>query len=533
MQAQQDNKSSTETSGSSKKNISKENDEAVFETYASQCKIKPYPKPRGPLAQNVVSGGSLPDTKPAVQMKTEEEEPLHGKGLIQKSEEEKPLQGKGNIQLAGEKKSQTKPNNTGLPDNLKSGIENLSGYAMDDIQVHYNSDKPSQLQAHAFTQGTDIHIAPSQEKHLPHEAWHVVQQKQGRVQPTLQMQGVGVNDSEALEQEATKMGEQAKSGSTNIPSAKEQKELKLQTTAPLKQNAYLLHPIQCALNTVTRRLEKASESDWKTLVKANGITDGDLKKIVALSDAALKKEYGILIDIDAELDSLTETQKTKTKVKNRIKDRIEGQYMRIIDLAKTFVEDANLAYNTRLKSAADGVAAFKAGTDRKFPAGGKIKPNESLKKHEKDGPVKDLIAAIYGKDKVISWVTEDEFRTTVMAKYSEGVAALSAISATDNARLETEKTAINAQLSVWDTTAIDAPGTNDDGTWGTSAAGAGTHFAVSKVNAIVWAKLKNWWMKTPTAFVTPSDTSTYSLKMDRNPPDDALSPRLNYHINVG
>ncbi|MDO8991413.1 MAG: hypothetical protein Q7U83_00020 [Daejeonella sp.] len=28
-------------------------------------------------------------------------------------------------------------NNTGLPDNLKSGIENLSGYSMDEVKVHY------------------------------------------------------------------------------------------------------------------------------------------------------------------------------------------------------------------------------------------------------------------------------------------------------------------------------------------------------------------------------------------------------------
>ncbi|MGB3465579.1 MAG: hypothetical protein WBA74_09925, partial [Cyclobacteriaceae bacterium] len=40
---------------------------------------------------------------------------------------------------------QKKENNTGLPDDLKSGIENLSGYAMDDVKVHYNSDKPAQL----------------------------------------------------------------------------------------------------------------------------------------------------------------------------------------------------------------------------------------------------------------------------------------------------------------------------------------------------------------------------------------------------
>lgn len=103
-----------------------------------------------------------------------------------------------------------KPNNTGLPDNLKSGIESLSGMSMDNIKVHYNSFKPAQLNAHAYAQGTDIHVAPGQEKHLPHEAWHVVQQAQGRVKPTMQMKGgVPVNDNKGLEREADLMGARA------------------------------------------------------------------------------------------------------------------------------------------------------------------------------------------------------------------------------------------------------------------------------------------------------------------------------------
>lgn len=98
---------------------------------------------------------------------------------------------------------------TGLPNSLKAGIEQLSGYAMDDVRVHYNSPNPAQLFAHAYTQGTDIHLARGQEKHLPHEAWHVVQQKQGRVQPTLQTQDYAINDDRTLEQEADTQGYQA------------------------------------------------------------------------------------------------------------------------------------------------------------------------------------------------------------------------------------------------------------------------------------------------------------------------------------
>lgn len=98
-------------------------------------------------------------------------------------------------------------NSTGLPNNLKTGIESLSGYAMDDVKVHRNSSKPAQLQAYAYAQGTDIHLGPGQEKHLPHEAWHVVQQKQGRVKPTTQMKGkVNINDDKGLEKKADIMG---------------------------------------------------------------------------------------------------------------------------------------------------------------------------------------------------------------------------------------------------------------------------------------------------------------------------------------
>jgi hypothetical protein len=121
-----------------------------------------------------------------------------------------------NHSLQQQQPIQKKENNIGLPDNLKSGIENLSGYSMDDVKVHYNSDKPAQLQAHAYAQGTDIHLASGQEKHLPHEAWHVVQQKQGRVKPTTQLKGkVAINDDTGLEKEADVMGAKALSLGNN------------------------------------------------------------------------------------------------------------------------------------------------------------------------------------------------------------------------------------------------------------------------------------------------------------------------------
>ena len=96
-----------------------------------------------------------------------------------------------------------------LPASLRRGLESLSGLDLGDVRVHANSSRPAAVDALAFAQGRDIHLAPGQERHLPHEAWHVVQQRQGRVRPTGCVGSERVNDDERLECEADAMGRRA------------------------------------------------------------------------------------------------------------------------------------------------------------------------------------------------------------------------------------------------------------------------------------------------------------------------------------
>ncbi|MBD2595504.1 DUF4157 domain-containing protein [Nostoc spongiaeforme FACHB-130] len=166
-----------------------------------------------PIMQRVAEGG----------MAASPDEAIQAKGEIN-----------GNSQESTEK---LHPNQTGLPDELKAGVENLSGYSLDDVKVHYNSPKPSQLQALAYTQGTEIHVAPGHEEHLPHETWHVVQQMQGRVKPTMQMKGVQINDNEGLEKEADAMGKKAEIYGEYNPSSREgQKLIGYKLTHVVQQN---------------------------------------------------------------------------------------------------------------------------------------------------------------------------------------------------------------------------------------------------------------------------------------------------------
>lgn len=160
-------------------------------------KIQKSPKNGMIPASNAVvgKGGS-------VQLKMERKDAAMQLKLVEKAQNSSQV---GQLMQFQSKVLQRKAN--GLPENLRAGISQLSGYAMDDVKVHYNSSRPAQLHAHAYAQGTQIHLAPGQEKHLPHEAWHVVQQKQGRVKPTMQMKGgVKVNDNRGLEKEADQMG---------------------------------------------------------------------------------------------------------------------------------------------------------------------------------------------------------------------------------------------------------------------------------------------------------------------------------------
>ena len=94
---------------------------------------------------------------------------------------------------------------TRLPATLRRNLESRSGLDLSDVRVHTNALTPAMVDAAAFTLGSNIHLAPGEDRHLAHEAWHVVQQKQNRVRPTLSVRSAPVNDDHALEHEADAM----------------------------------------------------------------------------------------------------------------------------------------------------------------------------------------------------------------------------------------------------------------------------------------------------------------------------------------
>lgn len=78
-----------------------------------------------------------------------------------------------------------------VPKRLKSGFEHMSGLSFEDVRIHYSSPNPARIGAYAYAAGRNVYLGPGQEKYLPHELAHVMQQKQGRVLPTVSRYGLG------------------------------------------------------------------------------------------------------------------------------------------------------------------------------------------------------------------------------------------------------------------------------------------------------------------------------------------------------
>lgn len=95
---------------------------------------------------------------------------------------------------------------SGMPDGLRTRAESLSGVSLRHVRVHRHSRRPEEFDAVACTDGEHIHLGPGQDGHLGHEAWHVVQQLQGRVKATGRVGDLKVNDDDAMEREADIMG---------------------------------------------------------------------------------------------------------------------------------------------------------------------------------------------------------------------------------------------------------------------------------------------------------------------------------------
>ena len=129
---------------------------------------------------------------------------------------------------------------TKLPEDVKKKMEASFQADFSEVNIYPESQSAKDVGALAYTQGENVHFSPGQFKPdtnsgqelIGHEITHVVQQRQGRVQPTSEVAGMPLNDNNGLESEADSLGKKA--AQFSLPDNQKTVESTSSTTATLQ-----------------------------------------------------------------------------------------------------------------------------------------------------------------------------------------------------------------------------------------------------------------------------------------------------------
>ncbi|MGX7828797.1 hypothetical protein ACTG9Q_27260 [Actinokineospora sp. 24-640] len=268
------------------------------------------------------------------------------------------------------------------------------------------------------------------------------------------------------------------------------------------------------------RLPDAEAGSLRALLLANGFTGADVTKArsAAADDTDLQRRFTKVTAVEAKF---TIGSNVTPQKRREFRIELETEYGRLLDAAQRYRDDADDSLETALT---DAVARIHTNS----PVNQLFKGNGPWKEKE------ELLTLLDARFQSI--LTLDEFRTQVFKRYNAtykvGGAAQGPppLTALEQQAITAEKTNVNTQLAAWATMSANAQGCNINGTWGTCATGS-VVFHPTQVTPRVWAALKKWWQTKPGAYVTPSDTTTVSMKMYRDV-DVNTSATFNYHINV-
>lgn len=195
-------------------------DEGVSPRFGTQMSTET--RQLSPMNPAAINTGQI---SPIQQTAEEEVEQEQKDGAILRKETDP---GDSNIKMSPE--SATAPMNGGasstgnLPGPIQAKASSVLGHDFSGVNISEDDSAPK-MKARAYAQGESITFAPGQydpgskagQQLIGHELTHVAQQREGRVQPTVQKKGIWINDDRQLEQEADQKGWQiANSPSTEV-----------------------------------------------------------------------------------------------------------------------------------------------------------------------------------------------------------------------------------------------------------------------------------------------------------------------------
>lgn len=285
-----------------------------------------------------------------------------------------------------------------------------------------------------------------------------------------------------------------------------------------------LYPL--ASPTKPGRLRETEAESLVKLLEANGYQLADRKK--ARSDPAhdndLQARFQRVVAIEQKFNGSNIDPQKRRKLRVSLAD----EYDQLLDAADQYRDDADVAYEAAVSAAVTEIRDANPTVNQLFKGG----PGPWNTK-ARDAIDEGKIGA-----RLLKLTTVEEFRETIFKSYNNqfkpgGKAPVVApLTAQEQAVLDAEIAGVNAQLQIWNNNLpYNAQGCNDAGTWGTCITGA-VNFQPTHLSDRVWAKLRQWWRKKSRAYVTPSETTTWSLKMYRDVDPNVYSATFNYHVYV-
>lgn len=282
-----------------------------------------------------------------------------------------------------------------------------------------------------------------------------------------------------------------------------------------------LYPLDAPMRPGRLRQTEAVSLD--ELLRANGYEVADRKK--ARSDPAHKADLDARFQWVTQTDGKFDGSNIKPQKRRKLRALLATEYDQLLDAAERYRDEATAAHEAAIDGVVTDIRKANPTVNRLFKGGSG--PWNTGARDATDG---NKIGT-----RLLAFTAVEDFRAAVFTRYNArfkpgGTApAIAPLSAQEQAALAAEKAGVNAQLQTWNNLPYDAQGCNAAGTWGTCVTGS-LNFQPSHLTERVWTKLRQWWRTKAGAYVTPSETTTWSLKMYRD--TDNLSATFNYHVYV-
>lgn len=256
-----------------------------------------------------------------------------------------------------------------LPADVQNKMESTMGADFSDVKIQTNSQKASDMGAHAFAQGNEVHFAqgkfdPSSktgQSLIGHELAHVQQQREGRVKPDVMLGETPVNTSNALESEADSLGAKAADAQTGVVQNKRASSSPISTSkAPVQ--GFFGSLVSKGLSFLKSKVADMIPEEYKNMIPqgirdmASGLAD---KGIEAASGMADKAGASLMEKAKTKLGTIMppKLMSMVDSMPPELRTYIEGVLEKGGQLAKGALSEGRLPTGDEMKTFGKGAAS--------------------------------------------------------------------------------------------------------------------------------------------------------------------------------